>query len=69
MPELDKQLLAKGSREHFGRQSRQASHLDASQLSGWQAVWTAMKEQQVSIKQQHMLALAARLRIVPRHPQ
>lgn len=67
VPELDKQLLAKGSREHFARQSRQASHLDGSQLSGWQAVWTAMKEQQVSIKQQHMLALGVRLRIVPRH--
>jgi hypothetical protein len=67
VPALDEQLLAKGSREHFARQSRQASHLDASQLDGWQAVWTAMKEQQVSIKQQHMLALDTPLRLVRRN--
>lgn len=67
LPELDQHLLAKGSREHFLRQARQSAHLDGLELDGWQAVWDEMKRHQLSIKQQHMLALDARLHLLPRH--
>lgn len=66
-PELDERLLEKGSREHFARQSRQSAHLEGIELGGWQGVWEEMKAHRVSIKQQHMLALGAVLRQVPRH--
>ena len=67
LPELDQRLLEKGSHAHFARQSRQAAHLEALALDGWQGVWEEIKRHGVSIKQQHMLALGARLRLVPRH--
>jgi hypothetical protein len=66
LPELDEHLLEKGSREHFARQSRQSAHLEGIELGGWQGVWEEMKAHQVSIKQQHMLALGTVLRQVPR---
>ncbi|AJE20612.1 Hypothetical protein Achr_11310 [Azotobacter chroococcum NCIMB 8003] len=65
-PELDERLLEKGSREHFARQSRQSAHLEGIGLDDWQGVWEEMKAHQVSIKQQHMLALGTVLRQVPR---
>ncbi len=64
LPDLDEQLLAKGSREHFARQHQAAQYLDNAALGGWGSVWEAMKRERVSIKQQHMLALGARLRRV-----
>lgn len=67
LPELEQRLLEKGSREYFALQSLQARHLDGSELNGWQAVWEEMQSHHVSIKQQHMLALGARLRLVQRH--
>nr|WP_284060444.1 hypothetical protein [Pseudomonas sp. NW5] len=66
LPELDEPLLAQGSRAHFLRQSRQAAHLDNLDLGGWQPGWDAMKAHQVSIKQQHMLALHSPLRLLTR---
>ena len=65
-PALTPELLAKGSREHFDRQHRQAKHLDSMALGSWQAVWEEMKRGGVSIKQQHMLALGAPLHCVGR---
>ncbi|WP_349571668.1 DUF7281 domain-containing protein [Azotobacter salinestris] len=67
VPELGEALLALGSREHFDRQHLAARHLDAAELGGWQGIWEAMKAAQVSVKQQHMLALGTVLRQVPRH--
>jgi len=64
-PELDEALLALGSREHFDRQHLAARHLDTADLAGWRGLWEQMKTAQVSIKQ-HMLALGAVLRQVPR---
>lgn len=66
VPESIEPLLAQGSREHFSRQHLAARHLDSAGLGGWQGVWEAMKAHRVSIKQQHMLALGAVLRQVPR---
>lgn len=66
LPELDERLLTKGSQTHFLRQFRQATHLDGIELGGWQPVWDEMKQQARSIKQQHMLALGACLRLLPR---
>ncbi len=66
LPDLDERLLAKGSRAHFARQHQAAQYLDNATLDGWGAVWEAMKAAQVSIKQQHMLALGVRLRWVAR---
>jgi len=66
LPDLDEQLLAKGSREHFARQHQASQYLDRAKLGGWSVVWAAMKRAQVSIKQQHMLALGVRLRRVGR---
>jgi hypothetical protein len=66
LPDLDESLLAKGSRAHFDRQHRAAHYLDSTALGGWSAVWNAMKGAEVSIKQQHMLALGAHLRWVAR---
>lgn len=67
LPELDEALLTAGSGAHFDRQFRQARQLEDAELGDWQAVWKEMKSHRVSIKQQHMLALGARLRLVPRH--
>ncbi len=69
LPEPDEHLLAKGSRQHFDEQFQEARYLDGAELGSWQPVWDEMKGRQVSIKQQHMLALGVRLRIVPRHPR
>ncbi|MNM94285.1 hypothetical protein D3C81_1066830 [compost metagenome] len=69
LPEPDEHLLAKGSRQHFDEQFQEARYLDGAELGSWQPVWDEMKARQVSIKQQHMLALGVRLRIVPRHPR
>lgn len=66
VPELTPTLLAKGSRDDFLGQHRSISHLERSELGGWQAVWEEMKGKQLSIKQQHMLALEAPLRLVAR---
>lgn len=66
LPDLDERLLAKGSRAHFVRQHQAAQYLDNAALGGWSPVWEAMKATEVSIKQQHMLALGARLRRVTR---
>lgn len=66
LPEPDARLLAKGSRADFAAQFREARYLDGAQLGGWQPVWEEMKERQLSIKQQHMLALGVPLRRVPR---
>jgi hypothetical protein len=66
LPDLDERLLAKGNRAHFSRQHQAAHHLDCAALCGWSAVWEAMKTAEVSIKQQHMLALGARLQRIPR---
>jgi hypothetical protein len=66
LPEPDPHLLAKGSHEHFLHQYRQAAQLDGLDLGGWQDVWAEMKQHAVSLKQQHMLAYTARLRLVPR---
>ena len=65
VPTLTDALLAKGSPEHFAGQYREARHLDSADLGGWQAVWGAMKEARISLKQQHMLALGAELRRIP----
>lgn len=67
LPELNEALLAAGSREHFDRQFRQAAQLDSLELGGWQSIWGEMQRHRVSIKQQHMLALEARLRLAWRH--
>lgn len=69
LPEPDEHLLAKGSRQDFREQFQDARYLDGAELGSWQPVWDEMKGLKVSIKQQHMLALGVRLRIVPRHPQ
>jgi hypothetical protein len=61
LPDLDERLLAKGSRAHFDRQHQAAQYLDHAALDGWGVVWEATKAAQVSIKQQHMLALGVRL--------
>ncbi|NEX23605.1 hypothetical protein G3480_25580 [Thiorhodococcus mannitoliphagus] len=66
LPDLDEQLLAKGSRAHFARQHQAAQYLDNAVLGEWGWVWEAMKREGVSIKQQHMLALGVRLRRVAR---
>jgi len=66
VPQLDAALLAMGSREHFDRQHRNVRHLQAIELGNWQGVWDEMKELQLSIKQQHMLAFSAVLRVIPR---
>lgn len=66
LPELDEALLATGNRAHFTRQFRQAHQLEDADLEGWQDEWQTMKRHAVSIKQQHMLALGAVLRQVPR---
>lgn len=66
VPLLDDALLAKGSREHFQRQYRNARHLDSQNLGSWQGIWERMKAHGLSIKQQHMLALAAPLQLVKR---
>ncbi|SDR84663.1 DUF7281 domain-containing protein [Pseudomonas oryzae] len=67
LPELDEALRASGSREHFDRQFRQAAQLEEAELGGWQSIWGEMQRHRVSIKQQHMLALEARLRLAWRH--
>lgn len=67
VPDLGLPLLAKGSRQHFAEQFQEARYLDGAELGGWQPAWDAMKTHQVSIKQQHMLALDAPLRLVSRH--
>ena len=67
LPDLNEQLLAKGSRVHFTRQHQAVQYLDNAELGEWGAVWDRMKAAQVSIKQQHMLALGARLRQVARY--
>ncbi|HYQ37528.1 MAG TPA: hypothetical protein VER09_01165 [Pseudomonas sp.] len=66
VPELTPALLAKGSRDDFLEQYRSIRHLEGRELDGWQAVWEEMLGQQLSIKQQHMLALEAPLRLLPR---
>jgi hypothetical protein len=66
LPQLDSRLLSKGSRPHFERQYRNARHLDGAELGQWQDVWAQMKQHGVSIKQQHMLALAAPLHLLTR---
>ncbi|MGB5831722.1 MAG: hypothetical protein WBG92_07000, partial [Thiohalocapsa sp.] len=66
LPDLDEHLLAKGSRAHFAGQHQSVHYLDNAALGSWESVWDAMKREGVSIKQQHMLALGARLRRVPR---
>ncbi len=67
VPELNDRLLAKGSPEHFARQHRAARYLDSADLgSHWSLVWEDMKARQVSLKQQHMLAFGAPLRMIPR---
>jgi hypothetical protein len=65
VPELDEVLLTKGSAGHFLRQHQAAHHLDCVELHNWGPIWSEMKRMQISIKQQHMLALGSRLRIVP----
>lgn len=65
-PALTAPLLAKGNREHFQRQHKQARHLDSIALGGWQTVWAEMKLAGVSIKQQHMLAQGSALSCVER---
>ncbi|WPL17448.1 hypothetical protein Thiowin_02462 [Thiorhodovibrio winogradskyi] len=67
LPELDHHLLAKGNREHFARQHLAAQYLDNAALGEWETVWDTMKAAQVSIKQQHMLALGRPLRRVARY--
>ncbi|GAB3462370.1 DUF7281 domain-containing protein [Azotobacter salinestris] len=67
VPQSIEPLLVLGSREHFDRQHLAARHLEAAELDGWQGIWEAMKAAQVSVKQQHMLALGTVLRQVPRH--
>lgn len=67
LPELEAHLLAKGNREHFVHQYTARRHLENTALHGWQTVWEEMRGHGVSLKQQHMLALGARLRRVPRH--
>ncbi|CRI66262.1 conserved hypothetical protein [Thiocapsa sp. KS1] len=62
VPVLSQTLLAKGSREHFAGQYREARHLETADLGGWRAVWDAMKTARISLKQQHMLALGAELK-------
>ena len=66
IPTLSNLLLEKSHRDHFERQYRQSKHLDQLKLDGWQATWQVMRENQLSIKQQHMLALDAPLELVPR---
>jgi hypothetical protein len=66
IPTLTDALLAKGSRAHFARQYRAASHLDGADLGGWRQTWSDMKTAQVSLTQQHMLAFDVVLRMVPR---
>lgn len=67
LPMLDDKLLAKGHREHFTHQYTARRYLERAELAGWQPVWEEMKERQLSIKQQHMLALGASLYLLPRH--
>lgn len=66
VPALSNVLLEKSHRDHFERQYRQSKHLDQLQLDGWQPAWQAMREQRLSIKQQHMLAFDAPLQLVIR---
>ena len=66
LPVLDARLLANGSREHFARQSRTAAYLDSLALGDWQGVWEEMQQHGLSLKQQHMLALEARLYLLPK---
>ena len=66
LPALDAALLATGNRAHFARQYRQARQLEEAELGGWQAVWAEMQRHALSIKQQHMLALGASLRLLAR---
>ncbi|MBB3103987.1 DUF7281 domain-containing protein [Azomonas macrocytogenes] len=64
VPRLSKKLLEKGHRGHFIRQHRAARYLDTAKLDGWNKIWLDMKEKQISIKQQHMLALASELQLI-----
>lgn len=66
VPAREEALLARGSREHFSRQYEAIHYLETVDLAGWRSVWEQMKAAQVSVKQQHMLALGAVLRRVPR---
>lgn len=66
IPLLSDALLDKSHRDHFERQYRAARHLDQQNLEGWQPVWHTLREQRLSIKQQHMLALDAPLHLVMR---
>ncbi|MBA1279486.1 DUF7281 domain-containing protein [Stutzerimonas stutzeri] len=66
IPALGDKLMEKSHRDHFERQYRQSKHLDELELGCWRPVWQAMREQRLSIKQQHMLAFDAALQLVMR---
>jgi len=66
VPAIGDKLMEKSHRDHFERQYRQSKHLDELDLGGWRPVWQAMRENQLSIKQQHMLAFDATLQLVMR---